>query len=386
MKTDTLAPNFDIELAGANIDTGLRQLIQSVEYESADGMADIAKLRLSNPNFILTDVKAMQPGNEMSIYMGYGSRLQHIGRVVINKQEPVYPDNDMPFITITGMTKDSKMMENAPEKSKKVKGKGGRSFANATYTDAVMERANDYGMSLDIDHILSPTRTFIQKAGLSDYDFVKGLSNITGYLFWVDWNPAAKKWVLHFKDPETLVAQENVYTFRYNLGDMTSLLSFSPQLLLQGLQTKLKVQVKDLKTGRLIDEEVEEDNDESPDVVATDTVEEIDKPHTTGSDIKLFIEDYSFDIITNRRFSGPTAVADVKAWARQWFRRQRENFIMARGKAIGLETLMARQIHKIEGVSKGLDGQYYFSRVKHQMSSDGGYTCDFNARKVVPKI
>ena len=136
--------------------------------------------------------------------------------------------------------------------------------------------------------------------------------------------------------------------------------------------------------------EFAEENDNAPEVraeVSGDTLRAVDQAlgseHTTASDVKLFIDDFAFEERANRRF---TSEAELTAWARQWFRRQRENFIMARGATIGTEVLMARQTHRIQGIGPTLTGDYYFSRVKHVLDNANGYLCDFNCRKVVPPL
>lgn len=404
------APNFSIKIEGAEIPIGIRQLVQRLEYESAEGMADALKVTVLDPDFVppkgvggesigrLSETKIFQPGNEVSVAMGYGGQLQHIGRAIIRKTRPSFPANNTPTIEVIAYTKDSAMMDNAPEKSKKVKGKGGRRFKDVKYSEAVRERAADYGFSLDVDETPEEPRSFIQKVGLSDYDFVNGLANLTGFLFWVD-GDAEGIWTLHFRDPEKIAAagssdsvsiQEKKYTFKYNQGAFSSLLAFEPELAIQGAITKLKAVTKDVVTGKLIEVEFTEENDRAPETkvaISGDTLSAVDQvlegEHTTASDIKLYLNDFAFEIRANRRFRTEQGLA---AWARQWFRRQRENFIMARGATIGVETLKARQIHAMTGIGASLSGDYYFSRVNHIMSDTQGYMCDFNCRKVVPPL
>lgn len=418
----TQAPNFSIKISGGEIPLGVRQLIQKVEYESADGYADLLKVTAWDPDFIppkgtlgigstggigasgggsgssqrLVDTKIFQPGNEITLALGYGTQLQHVGRALIRKIRPTFPSNGIPTIVVTAYTKDVVMMDNAPKGSKKKKNKGGRRFKDATWSSAVRERALDYGFDLDVDDTPEAPHDFIQKVGLTDYDFVNGLANLTGYVFWVD-GDAAGKWTLHFKNPEKITPADvwpdekpRKYTFRYNDGNYSSLLNFEPEIVLQGSQTELKVQTKDPKTGKLIEATFIEENDNSPEVraeVSADTLRAVDQAmegeYTTASDVKIYLNDYAFEERANRQF---TTEAELIAWARQWFRRQRENFIMARGVTIGTEVLMSRQTHRLQGIGPTLTGDYYFSRVKHVLSDTNGYLCDFNCRKVVPPL
>lgn len=412
------APNFAIGIQGAELPLGVRRLIKHVEFESVDGMADALKLTIEDPDIIapkglipagslgglgaggggsgidlaLRDTKIFQPGNTVSLAMGYGATLDHIGLALIRKTRPIFPENGTPTIQVVAYDKGVLMMDNAPEGSKKKKGKGGRTFNETTFADAVRDRVADYDFDfVDVDDTVDAPHKFIQKVGLSDYDFIQGLSNITGYFFWVD-GSADGKWTIHFKNPDTLAAedlQDEKFTFKYNAGNLTSLLSFQPELAIQGVTTKLQVRVKDPKTGRIFEAEFEEDNNEAPDPEATVTEflrvadNESKGEQTTASDIKIFINDFSFQPITNRRF---TSEAEVIAWAKQWFRRERENFVLSRGKTIGVSKFLSKQIHRLEGVSKGLSGDYFFNRVRHIMNDSDGYICDFSSRKVVPGL
>jgi phage protein D len=379
--TDRVAPAFELSVQGQKQNIGITQLIQRVEYESADGMADAAKITAINPGFILSKKKAFQPGNEMQLAFGYGTNLVHVGAFLVVEQTPNYPQDGIPTITVKGFTRDTQMMKNAPEKSKGEKGKHGRLFKEMKYSEAVKHVAETYGWAADVDDTPQAETDFIQKVGVTDYQFVRGLANITGFYFWVD-GDANGKWTLHFKALENL-AQEKIYTFRYNVGDSSSLLSFKPTLLVDGATTKLRVVVKDPKSGKLMETEIEEEN-ESPDADATNAAtEDINEEHVAGSAVKVYIKDFAFNITADRKLK---TEEEIKLWAAEWFRRQRENFILGRGKTIGLETLMARQVHNVVGLEGHIDGEYYFSRVKHVFDNQQGYLCDFNARKVVPRI
>lgn len=426
------APDFRLSVSGAQVPFGIRQLVDRVEYESSDGMADLMRVTLRDPRYVppkglrakgplrglgaggggsgsqlsLRDIKVFQPGNEMSLWLGYGSSLTHVGRVIIRKVRPNFPRDDIPTVEVIGYTKDSAMMDNAPQPpkekppkgKKKKKGETGRAFKNTTFADAVKLRAADYGFSGDSADV-DPTpdarspHNFFQKNGLTDYDFIKGLSNITGYYFWVDADEHGR-WTLHFKDPATLakkILQTKVYTFRYDQGDIGSLLDFEAELALQGATTKLQARVKDARTGKLFDATFEEENEETPDPLAVvpDDIELdvegnlLEGEYKTASAVKLFIGDYSFQVRANRRFRSE---AELIQWARQWYRRHRENFVLSKGTIVGVEHVMARQRHFISGIGMGLDGEYFFTNVTHKLGRDSGYQMECTMRKIVPEI
>jgi len=419
--SDSLAPNFDLTINNNRVDASIRELITSVEYESVDGMADALKISLSDTldergKMLVRDSQLFMPGNDVSLFGGYGASLSHIGLATIRRVRPTFPGTGTPTIEVTGYTADSLMADSGPEplreiKNRKKKGpiaknsKAGRRWKNAKYSDAVRDRAEAYGFETDVDPTLEPPSEFIQKANMKDYDFVQGIANLTGFVFWVD-GSADGKWTLHFKNPLTLRQadlQEKKYTFKYGDGDYSTLLNFEPELAIQGSITKLLAQTKDPLTGVVLEAKIEEENDDSPDTevetgnVRAGTIHQegkvvpslnakdhaLNKPLTTSSDIKLFIEDFSFEIHANRRFNSE---AELAAWAQQWFRRNRENFMLSRGTLIGLENMRARQTHNLTGLGIAYDGEYQFTRVRHVFTATAGYQIDFSARRTVPEL
>lgn len=423
---DTLAPDFDLYVNNNRLDASVRELIDSVEYESCDGMADCLKIHI-NDTFDKSQMlgvrnsKLFMPGNPVSLSIGYGAptQLAHIGLAIIRKVRPIFPANDAPTMEVIAYTADTLMADSAPEPLKETKhlkkggvrtknSKAGRRWTNSKYSTAVLDRAEAYGFEADVDTTPEPPSDFIQKANMTDYDFMIGLANLTGFIFWVD-GDVDGKWTLHFKDPLKLHQsdlQDKIYTFKYGDDDFSTLLEFEPELAIQDSMTKLLVQTKDPISGKILEAKIEEQNDDSPDVQVetgnrrNENQSQADKrldqrkgidltgngltgPLTTASDIKLFIGDFSFDVRANRRFRNE---AELSAWAAQWFRRNRENFLLSRGTLVGIETLRARQTHKLAGLGTAWDGSYQFTRVRHVLSSSAGYQIDFNARRVVPTL
>lgn len=417
------APSFKITIQNNPITYGIRELIQQVEYESVDGMADMCRLQMTDSlgpdgKMRIRDSKLFMPGNDLSIWLGYGTQLTHVGRVIIRKVRPTYPPNGAPTIEVVGYTADSLMADSAPEALKETRhlkkggtrlknSKVGRRWKDARFSDAVKDRAEAYGFLTDVDTTTEPPTDFYQKANMTDYDFVQGLANLTGFIFWVDGDENGQ-WTLHFKDPSKLTQadlQEKEYNFKYGDGDFSTLLSFEPELAINGSITKLLVQMKDPETGKVFEARIEEENDDSPDIQVEPgntrpgatppkgfdstsgqpglsvTGNEIKGPLTTASDMKIYIDDFSFDVRANRRF---TSEAQLASWAAQWFRKNRENFLLSQGVIIGLENVMARQIHTLSGIGTAFSGRYQFTRVRHAMNITSGYTTQFSARKTVP--
>lgn len=377
---DQLAPGYLLRVAGQEIGPEITRFITKVEYESADGIADMVTIECNNPDRVFSDRKVWQGGNEVDLAFGYGG-VTHVGSAVLVRPRWQFPQNAMPTVSVKGYTRDFEMMRNAPEEGKK------RVFKDAKLSEILDRVASDYGFELDpanFEHVFG--RAVVQKAGMSDYEFVVALANFLGLVFWVD-APNPLEWTLHAIDPgekgDKLNVQDKTYTFRYDAGNFTTLLDFEPEYALTESITKLRLKYRDPKSGKLIEEEIDEDAD-APDVKSEGKADEppIADPHTTGGAIKIFFGNYSISTIANKTFQ---SAAEARLWALAWFRRNRENFIEGRGTTIGVESLRARQTHNLSGLGASLDGAYYFSRVRHTFdATSNGYTCDFHARKVIP--
>jgi phage protein D len=382
-----LAPSYVIEVGNEILDIGVTDLITDISYESADNMADVAKLTVSNPDFKISDARVFQPGNELSIWMGYGNELSFLGRTIINGVMGDFPaSGKMPTIQVTAYTKDKQMVDNAPpevkqKKGAKKKGKGGRSFADTLMSEAADSRFSDYGFLTTVDTTREEPRNIIQKAGMNDYEFVQGLANISGFIFWVEGDETGN-WFAYFLDPEGeqfRAIQEKKYTFTYNTR-LASLMSFRPEQTFTGATTKLVYEIHDPKTGKVSKSEIEAEDAQFDTQIDGDPSEPVSGDPADGVNIKLYIGDFSIEVASGKSFK---SIPQFEAWAAQWFRRQRENFMLARGLVIGTETLRARQTHTIEGVGKLYSGDYYFTRVKHALSSSAGYMTDFSCRKII---
>ncbi len=377
MANEILTPSFTVRIGKRILSDDISQFIQRLEYDSADGMADAAKLEILNKDFELGDLRIWQPGNEIAIGFGYGTNVQHVGRVIIRRIRYNYPQDDMPTFTVEGYTKEALMMDDSPEKGVD------RVLAITNLSDVVRQVAgrDKYGFALDIDETDDFTTEHAQIAGVTDYQMVKACANLSGFFFWVDADKDGK-WFLHFKSPSRVFdsVQQPRLIFNYNRGDDSTLLSFQPELLIQGARTKLKVIFKDPKTGKVVEEEVQEPSPLVPlDVLAIPTqTAKVEESHISAADIKVVAGEFSFEIDSKKRFK---TAAEARIWAAQWFRRHREGFITAKGITIGTQALRARQIHEIRGISRTLDGDWYFSRVRHIFSDTDGYLCEFDARK-----
>jgi len=196
-------------------------------------------------------------------------------------------------------------------------------------------------------------------------------------------------WTLHFKDPANILKnQVKRYKFKYGAKELSTLMRFEPEMNFTEKFTKLRVQAlgyyqtsEGIRWGTLGEDTIEVDDSpqaEDP-LYAGDPKEDV-KQFTSAEAVKLYVGDFSFAFSAAGNMN---SMAKIKRWAKSWFARNRENFMTGNGVVIGIENLMSRQEHDIEGLGPPYDGKWYFSRVRHLFGSEAGYTCDFSARKVV---
>jgi phage protein D len=368
-------PKYRVKVAGKFLPPDVQRFITRVEYESADGIADVAKLTVSNPDYLISDSKIFQTGNELEISFGYGPGLEFVGRADIAKARPNFPEGELPTLEVIAYTKDYLMMDGYPEVA--------RTFDAAPVQSVVKDLAGAYRLREDIDPV-ERTITGVQKPGMSDFDLLRGLSNITGYMFWVDGNEFGEH-TLHFVNPQavgTARLQEKKYNFAYRSGPSTTLLEFEPEFAVRDSKVQLKVAIRDPARGVNFIEVITED-EESPDIKSkakADRAEKIEGPIPSGASVKIFFGEFSLEVVTDKTFIN---AEDARLWAEQWFRRRKENFVVGSGTLIGIEPLRARQVHSLSGLGTAFNGDYYFARVSHVFAGDN-YRTSFTARKHVP--
>lgn len=397
--TSILDPSYELIIEGVGenkaLGVGITQFVKNIEYETADGLPDVLKMRVSNIDGIFTDLRMFQIGNECSVKFGYGGSLAYMGRVEFTRPRYLFPQNEEPIIEITGYSAEIRMMEGKSVKAKSTRNQRQatakarkdikRLFVKPTTTSVLEEICRDYEFQTDIDHLDigqfdDPGRDgIVQHPAMSDYDFVRALSNITGYIFWVDADPIGT-WTMHFKKPDKNGIVKGIQAKQYTLDWGHTLLAFEPTWGLRDVKTKMIVEVRNPEKG--VSHSVELVDDEScPDILWTGKdLEIMDARIETGGSAKIYLGEFQIEVITNKHF---TSDAQVRLWANQWFRRNRQNFVTGAGTAIGIESLAARQTHFLTAMGDVIDGEYYFNKVRHILNSEQGYITTFDARRVI---
>lgn len=435
---DDLAPTWRLEINDSPISSDINDFATSVEYESAVGMADLMRIVLDNPGVVddffpeWTAHKAFQPGNEVNLYVGYGNADRpenFIGRCQWAKHLPIYPTEEIPKLELKGYDLSYLMMDNTGRISRgTAPGSGvtlertrpldaadnqGEVFSSMRHSDLVALIADRYGLEKDIDHTERP-ESIVVKKGTKHFELLSGLANINNRDFWVDYDVRRRKWFLHWKQIDR--NQQPTFTFRYNDGDASTLLAAEFEYGLRDVVNEATILVFDAVNQRWVSAiEIEDASGPSPifrqggglQTKSTPVPKGVKKtkagkvPKTVArskltkkeaqdviaeamanpAQFRIAAAGFAIDVLppAGERFKSPEEAA---RFLLRWFQSKQDNFLIAQGVSVGVESLRARQVHNLKGLSVRLDGAFYFQRVRHILDQDG-YRCEWTANKVI---
>lgn len=464
---DDLAPAFALVVEGTELKTDITHWVRSLEYESTVDMADMLKIEILNPNLAFSEGvvtppptgvspdlappdfishKALQPGNAIDLYLGYGRADTFIGRTLIVKHLPVFPSRGMPLLTVTAYDKTHLMMKtegnltgtqlNRPKfagdtpydaasgadrpPDNKDPHETGKAYPNMLPHHIVEEIAKKWRCLPDI---VKPAATqavaedvgIMQPRGMSDWELVKTLANLNNYETWVDYSPSDQQWILHWRPPDNKKSPQCV--FRYGQDGIGSLLDVKMEYGIQDAITEIAVIAWDEKRhtwvsiayietpfgvdpiyrkGGGLSERVERSTGrpkspadaacrgESPVGEQVGAADHIINENIkSATKFRFMAGGVAVDVVTGKPFK---SMEEAALFAQRWFDARKNHFIVAEGATVGLETLSKRQVHSIEGIGARLSGEYYFTTVRHKWSLGGrgiAYTTEFVSNKVL---
>lgn len=428
---DDIAPNFDLSISGrdASKASGLfeavRPLISGVVYEEDEEMSSMFELHLINradtaPELranwhAVVDSKAFQEGNTVDLWMGYGGVRQYMGRVDIVKWLPTFPASGAPVFTLKGYDGRHRMqLGNQVRAKSSLKTKRKVAWRKQPDEVTVKKIAAKYGYGADVDEtevkrrkkIAKRTRTVshydatgapvfyasntytrvesvfptrVQPAQMSDWEFLRKLAKINRFDLWVAYSETLRKYVIHFKRRQDIGTPE--YLFTYN-GRDGSLISAEPEFAIQEQPTDVEVLYFD-KRRRKIERTVINDINAAEDVrlgSASPGNFHAQRTISKGARVRFSAFGQAIEAIADRPFRSKK---DAETFVRNWLKERERDFLILRGRVVGLETLRPRQIHQLEGMGARLDGFYRLTQVRHEMLPGQQYQCAFTAYKVL---
>ncbi len=277
---DPMAPTFEVFIEDEKMQS-LADHVLEVRVEQTVEMADKISLTLANDGNRFTDSPLFNPGVEISVWMGYGTAMFHIGRAELIRHIPVYPGaGEQPVLNLVAYGRDYRMGE------RQIRVTGGRQPTKAdkeagriwqgTYAQIVTTLLREYGIEADVDELYtrkSPPQPALQRKGTSDADFIRSLARLAGAEFFVTYLPSDQhqaggkiittrsdhgilfrsrdrgrpmtgnvpgKWYGFFRKPRSTPENPH-YRFDYSLGDSSAVLSASLDFSTMGAATEIQV-------------------------------------------------------------------------------------------------------------------------------------------------
>jgi len=410
-----LTPTFELEISGKSaggsgqLFESIRPLIAGVIFEDDERMSTQFTLDIINHADsssgqpvdwgAVIDSKAFTEGNFVDLYMGYGSEQVFMDRVELAKWNPEFPEEGPSTFRVQGFDGRHRLQRSNRIKTKK-KSKRKTFYKNRSDDQIVQQIADKYGFGVDADtpevkrkavqtvkgsktvtrHVI-PNR--IQPVDLSDWEFLQKLAMLNRFDLWVDWSQSSGQFVIHFKKKKDAGAAG--YEFQYNYNGNGSLLSASPDFSIKEQPTQVEILSFDRKTKTIYRSVIEETQPAENVSLAGGRVApyrlKAERTLDIGARVRFRAFGQTIDAFSNRPFRSQK---EAMSFVSQWLKDREAEATILTGRVVGLPTLRSRQIHKISGLGRRLDGFYRFTNVKHkQRPQDGIYHVEFVAHKVL---
>jgi hypothetical protein len=410
-----LSPNFYLQISGkdtskaAPLFDAIRPYIESISFEEDEEMASMLEINLINKSRDELDTKAdfravlnnkaFQEGNFIDIWIGYeGLALDYKGRVEIVKWLPNFPADGPITFTIKGYDGRHKMTKSNQFKVKQSgKARRRKTFYKGLTDDKIVKKiAAKYGYGADTDipetkrrqvttivnkqpktKSVVPTR--VQPSDMNDWAFLKKLANINRFDLWVAYDQSKKQFVVNFKKrPDATSA---IFKFEYQQG-LGSLIEAQPDFSIQDQPTDVEVLYFD-KKKRTIERTVISDSSRAEVVKLTSAGVgnlEVKKEIGRGASVRFTAFGQQIEVFADRPFASKS---EATTFVQNYLKDREDDFLLLRGKVVGVESLSPRQVHECVGMSTRLDGFYRFTQVKHVQGPGEIYSCDILANKVL---
>ena len=223
-------------------------------------------------------------------------------------------------------------------------------------------------------------RRVVQKAGTSDWEFIKQLASNHGYIVFVFYSYEARNWCGYW-GPMSNVPQVIRYELKFNEMDESSLESFRPKTSMRGQSTEIDLSYVNPRDRRHYRIRVSMDNVSrySTEFRGPNASQLLTDPIGDGPDAVLTIHGQRVSVPVNRPF---VDAEDARRWLMAFWMRHASEFCEAEGKLIvGVPDIHARHRHGVRGVGR-FGGEYFFTKVNHKMNPGAPYETTFSGFRV----
>lgn len=394
-------------ISGGYLGEAALQFVQSIQIEQSLHSEDLITIQMANPikdqpgkvrtsELIMTNSRAFMPGNLVKVYLGFGNSVgdQFVAAGLIRKYMPRFPEQGMPTIEIKAFGAGCLMMDGSWD----INAKGARSFPEDTALNTMVEDiAMEYGFARDgiEPTVARPAVETVKKAGMSDYDFCKGLANMLGFEFSVKWDDDAEEWVMYWRTPKAHRTFFREFTWGPDAvldRSRELLLSFEPQFAIQNASTDVEVFYYDRDTltwEKVIypPEDPEPQRGEAkPEFEWTGDAETADEQLARVGDsesargLRIQADGIAVEVVPTQNFN---SAEEAYAWAEGWWRARQQHLITGNGRVYGNSKMAPGQVHDFQGLGPGLSGLWYIIECTHNFDATSGYFVDFTARRVL---
>lgn len=338
-------PSFKIKLSGKELKGEEAEMVTEVIVADRIDSPSYFSVSIQDVERKLVDDKRFAEGTDVEIQLGFEGKASKVFVGEVTSLVPRFNLSAGSFLEIRG----SSLLHRLTRARKT------RSFVNKSDADIVKDIATDSKLSASTDS-LGKARPFTMQVDQTDYDYLMYLARLYNCRVWTE----GKK--LLFKSIN--VKSRPVVTLAWG---KEGLLEFSPVLNTATLMTAVEVRGWDAQ--------------KSQPIVGSATTSKIkDKigGRKLGADaVKSKFGEARMVYIADTIRDKKTA-EDV---ARDVLTRNSMEYIVASGKCVGNNKILAGSIVKIDNIGKRFSGEYYARSVRHEYRRSSGYYTLFSLER-----
>jgi len=362
LPTDQYAPDFRVEVEGAELDPGTMGDVLDLKVTmDIDAMTSV-DITFSNWDdkklfFKYSDTKKLDIGNRVHVLLGYSGKLVSMMRGQINSLTPHFPQSGSPTITVSVLDGMQRLKDSRPKPGETISYVGKQDWQIA---QAIAERN---GLTAQVTRE-GPVQPEVIQKNQDDASFLIERAGRIDFDCYVHTDPDSQESVLRFVKPTDERAGPRAKSHAFKWGE--TLMSFEPTLTLSRQVSQVIVRGWDPKAKQAI--------------VETATASDLpgSGAGTSGPQAAAKALGNRQDVIVEAPVASSEEARDL---AISLLRERAYEFITGSGEVIGLPDLRPGDNLDLDGLGQRFSGSYYVRKVEHSLGR-GGYTTRFEVRRL----
>lgn len=337
-----------VEIDGVNLPEDISDNVESFTYEDHEDKMDELTLVVYDEKLAYCDHPMLQEGREVRARWGYIGRLSEVRTCTIKEIDYDFTEDGTAMIHLTAYDKGHKLTGRSSRKC----------WSNAKVETVVNDIAEKHNLTPVVDIPNDFDREFFSQGGENDFVFLKKLAAEMGCKMWV------QNEELHFQRNEASGDASHVFHYRVDAtGTLKSVSIKSNAEKGKGTGRETEVAGIDPIKKKPFQETATAKEDDVT-INLGDGRERNETPHR-----KLHDE-------TGLSKATPSHTpTEAKQEAKGRVKSEGMGTVEANAVIIGTPDLKAKQIIRIEGISKKFSGLWRVKSVRHMITS-GGYECE----------